>query len=132
MKKRKQMLTLLEIMIVIFIIGLIGSVMGYNMKGSLAKGKAFKSEEGIRKLYEIYQLAMAEGKDVTQIKASPGDILKETGLIRNPGKLLKDGWGKDYDIEASDDETDIRITSERLTAYYEKEGKSLTYPWDDE
>ena len=44
LKKSKKAMTLLEVMIVIFIIGIISSVIGYNMKGSLEKAKAFKTE----------------------------------------------------------------------------------------
>ena len=58
--KKKYTMTLLEIMIVIFIIGIIGSVIGYNMRGSLDNGKAFKTKEGSRKLYEIIQLERQE------------------------------------------------------------------------
>ena len=60
-KKKQRPMTLLEIMIVIFIIGIIGSVIGYNMKGSLEEGKAFKTQEGIKQLYEIFHLEMAKG-----------------------------------------------------------------------
>ena len=42
--QKKRALTLLEIMIVIVLIGIIGSVIGVNMKGSLDAGKAFKSD----------------------------------------------------------------------------------------
>ena len=43
--KRKSPLTIIEIMIVIFIISIVGGVMSYNMKGSLVKGRAFKNGE---------------------------------------------------------------------------------------
>ena len=43
-KKKQYALTLIEIMIVIVLIGLIGSVIGANMKGSLDEGKAFKTK----------------------------------------------------------------------------------------
>ena len=49
MKKKKRSMTLLEVMIVIFIIGIIGSIVGYNMKGSMEKARAFKRVRGSKK-----------------------------------------------------------------------------------
>ena len=47
--RKKRAITLLEIMIVILLIGLIGGVVSYNLKGTLDKGKAFASKEGAKK-----------------------------------------------------------------------------------
>lgn len=118
MKKRtkKRALTLLEIMIVIFLIGLIGSVIGYNMKGSLDEGKYFKSKHAAKQVRDILLLEVAKGTprdDVIDIKKAE-KILKESGLVKNPEKLLKDGWGTTFTItpEGTDD---IKVT----TAKYE-------------
>ena len=51
--RKKNFLTLLEIMIVIALITIIGGVLGYNMKGSLEKGKAFKTEQAIKQIDDI-------------------------------------------------------------------------------
>ena len=50
---KKRSVTLLEMMIVITLIGLIASVIGYNMKGSLDRGKAFKTEESQKQIKDI-------------------------------------------------------------------------------
>ena len=64
MKCKKRYITLLEIMIVIFLIGIIGSVIGYNMKGSIDKGKVFRTQESIKQVHDILLLEIAEGASI--------------------------------------------------------------------
>ena len=119
--KKKRAITLLEIMIVIFLIGLIRSVIGYNMKGSMDKGRAFKSEQGIERLTEILELTMAEhGMQVASFDDAE-KCLGESQLAKDPNKLLKDGWGVPYTIQYEDGK--LKITSEKLDAYREKQKK---------
>jgi type II secretory pathway pseudopilin PulG len=95
-------MTLLEIMIVIFIIGIISSVIGYNMKGSLEKAKAFKTTEGIKKITEIFELELAQGTATIQnILNHPAVVLDNSGFVTNPAEFLKDGWGVPYKITAT-------------------------------
>lgn len=102
LKKSKKAMTLLEVMIVIFIIGIISSVIGYNMKGSLEKAKAFKTEEGMRKIKEIFELEMAQGTtNLQEIIESPDDVLQNSGLVNSGKEMLKDGWGVPYQITLS-------------------------------
>ncbi len=123
-------MTLLEIMIVIFIIGIIGSVIGYNMKGSLEEGKAFKTQEGIKQLYEIFHLEMAKGTaTLDEVRHNPESVLKKSRLARNTKKLLKDGWNTDYTFVLSDGRDDIRITSQKYNAYLKKKDITADYPW---
>ncbi len=51
--QKKRTFTLLEIMIVIFLIGLIGGIVSYSMKGSLEEGKAFKTEQAIMRVVDL-------------------------------------------------------------------------------
>lgn len=128
--KKKYTMTLLEIMIVIFIIGIIGSVIGYNMRGSLDKGKAFKTKEGINKLYEIVQLEEAQGYQIGEL--TPDNIkalLTRSGLARKPDDLMKDGWGNPYRFEYNG--TDIRILSDKYEDYCEAKGIQDRYPWPE-
>lgn len=123
-------MTLLEIMIVIFIIGIIGSVIGYNMRGSLDKGKAFKTKEGINKLYEIVQLEEAQGNKISSDKSLKEEVervLNESGLARKPAELMKDGWGNPYNFDQ--DEGDLRITSQKYEDYCNAKGINDLYPW---
>ncbi len=126
-------MTLLEIMIVIFIIGIIGSVVGYNMRGSLDKGKAFKTKEGINKVYEIVQLEEVQGTGINteiDIESAVLNVLRTSGLARKPENLLKDGWGNTYHF--TNDENGLRITSEKYEEYCNAKGISERYPWDED
>ncbi len=118
--KKKKAFTLLEIMIVIFLIGLIGSVIGYNMKGSLDKGKAFKTEQAINKIRDILELEAARGN--IEMSALDQDqvaqYLKNSGIVRNPNKLLKDGWGNPMEVVV--DDGIIKVTSVALSKYHDK------------
>ena len=131
--KKKYAMTLLEIMIVIFIIGIIGSVIGYNMRGSLDNGKAFKTKEGSRKLYEIVQLESAQTgmlKEEGNLSEKVSLLLKNSGLVKNVRELIRDGWGNEYQFRIEGD--DLRFRSEKYDAYCEKKGLSKEYPWDED
>jgi general secretion pathway protein G len=125
--RKKRAFTLLEIMIVIFIIGLIGSVIGYNMRGSLDEGRAFKSREGIERLLSVFELEIAKGNTTAaQLVSSEDerkDKLEKSGLIKDPVAMLKDGWGKPYTF-GKDRQENLWITSKNLDAYNEKHEKA--------
>lgn len=133
--KKKYAMTLLEIMIVIFIIGIIGSVIGYNMRGSLDNGKVFKTKEGSKKLYEIVHLESAQNgilkKNGNLSPEEISKILKDSGLVKNVKDLMKDGWGNEYQ-QFSVEDGDLRFCSERYEAYCEKKGIKQEYPWQDD
>ena len=52
---------MLEIIIVIFLITLITGAIGYNMKGTLDRGKAFRTEQARRELHDLLLVCVAEG-----------------------------------------------------------------------
>ena len=60
-KRKRYPITLLEVMIVILLIGLIGGVLSYNLKGTLDRGKKFRTEEGMKRLKEILELEIERG-----------------------------------------------------------------------
>ncbi len=106
--RKKRAITLLEIMIVILLIGLIGGVISYNLKGSLDKGKKFRTEQGARKLEDILNLEIQSGAatvaDLLSDKSKVENCLKDSGLIPagEVKNFLKDGWGKEYIIDQSE------------------------------
>lgn len=115
--KKKRAFTLLEIMIVIFLIGLIGSILGYSMKGSMDKGRAFKTEQSILRLQDILELEIARGLlTVDQILADPETALLNSGVVKDVKSLLKDGWGGTYTFGV-DDNGEIKVTSDALHNY---------------
>lgn len=135
-KRKKRSMTLLEIMVVIFIIGIIGTVIGVNMKGSLEEGKAFKSEKGSKQVYEILTLELSKGNlDLSTLTFQQAkQVLANSGLTSDIDKLMEDGWGKQYHIVKTEDESDLRVISDNFIRYLKKKGmKSTTikkkYPW---
>ncbi len=131
MKRKKRAMTLLEIMIVILIIGIVGSVIGYNMRGSLERGKAFKSREGAKKVYEILTLRMAEGVTIDNVVADPVDNIHRSGLVSNPSDLLTDGWNQQYVIEQTE-HGELKVISQRYIEFLERKGGELPFYMDIE
>ncbi len=117
MKRSKRALTLFEIMIVVLLISIIGGVLGYNMKGSLDKGKAFRSRHGKEQLHDMLLLALAEGTKPETIEKNPLEVLKDLKLAKDPEKLLQDGWGSPFEIRAIHHGTDFAITSANKSKY---------------
>lgn len=111
--KRKRAVTLIEIIIVIFLIGLIGGVLAYNLKGSLDEGKSFKSEQGAQQVRNILLLEVAKGRETMESAVQHWqDVVRRSPLVGKPGELIKDGWGEEY-LVAVDNE-DIIVTSKRI------------------
>lgn len=97
---KRRFVTLIEMMIVMFLIALITGVVAYNYRGSLDEGKAFKTKAGIEKLQTILNLAKAENPDadISQWK----EIVKNSPLVQNADALTKDGWGNEYQVTETD------------------------------
>lgn len=115
-KRKRHPITLLEIMIVILLIGVIGGVLSYNLKGTLDRGKKFRTEEGIKRLKEILDLEVERGAvtkaalvGLSNSKAVT-DCVRESGFIpsSNLTEFLQDGWKDPYSITLTDqNELDI-------------------------
>lgn len=115
--KKKSCFTLLEIIIVIFLITLITGAIGYSMKGTLDKGKVFRTEQAIEQLKDMFLMCLAEGEKPDDIIRKPAEILKKHGLVKNPNEIIKDGWGDKFQIEYSKREKEFNITSNNLAKY---------------
>lgn len=132
MKKKKRTFTLLEIIIVIFIITLITGAIGYSMKGSLDKGRAFRTEQGIEQLHDLLLICLAEGDKPDEVAAKPEPFIRRHGLAKNPSKLVEDGWGQKYVIKPINGKTDFSIHSDSLAKYKKSSGRELPSDMDDE
>jgi prepilin-type N-terminal cleavage/methylation domain-containing protein len=113
----KRAFTLLEIMIVILLITIITGAIGYNMKGTLEKGKAFRTERAKEQLHDLLLYCYADNKDVDQILKNIEGAITSTGLAKNPTELMKDGWGVPFEIKATKYKNDFIIRSEKLENY---------------
>lgn len=123
-KKIRRCVTLIEMMIVMFLIAMIIGVIAYNYQGSLDEGKAFKTKTGIDKVKTILMLYLTDHPDeASSIDSKWQDIVKNSPLVQNPSALIKDGWGQVYDVRGkdnSDGSTDIEVTSQRYNTYKSK------------
>jgi general secretion pathway protein G len=122
---KKRYITLLEIMIVILLIGIITSVVGYNVKGSLYKGKVFRTEQAQNQIRELLLLEVAKGAGIDEVVKFPKKFLKETGLPKNVSALLKDGWNDPFEISTNKDKTDIIVSSKNLKRFEENSKRNL-------
>ncbi len=110
-KRKKRAVTLIEIMIVILLIGLIGGALAFNMRGSVDKGKIFKTEQNCARVYDALMMASAIGEfdcekdcnDPDKIKAT----LKSSQLIKDVDKVLVDGWGKPLEFGYVNNDLDV-------------------------
>jgi len=114
---RKRTLTLLEIMIVIFLITLITGAIGYNMRGALEKGKAFRTERAIEQLRELLLLRFAEVGSMPEVIDHLRESIESSGLAKDPQALMKDGWGEPFAITLSRNRADFTIRSKKLDDY---------------
>ncbi len=95
-KKKKQAITLIEVMIVILLIGLIGGALAFNMRGSMDKGRQFKSDQAAVRIKDILELELAEGKSEESLKKEWQGIIEKHPLGNK--KLLTDGWNQPFEI----------------------------------
>jgi len=122
---RRKFVTLIEMMIVMFLIALITGVVAYNYRATLEKGRAFKTEQGIEKVRTILLMATAEEEDAWQELESGNwkEYVKDSPLARDWKTLVKDGWGVEYQIEIDQDKSDIEVTSDRYENYLQEHGQ---------
>lgn len=119
MKRRrgKRSVTLIEIMIVILLIGMIGGALAFNMRGSMDKGRVFKSEQNASRVYDALMMEYARGEfTLDQIIEKKVDIVSKSPFIKEPAKILKDGWGEDLKIDKNGDD-DLAVFSEKARAW---------------
>ena len=115
-RTKKSAITLIEIMIVMFLIASITGVLAYNYKGSLEKGKKFKTEMAMQKLHTILDLAVAEDPSLLDsIESNWEDIVKDSALVSDKKSLIYDGWNKKYQVRY-DHNQGIQIASEKYNS----------------
>lgn len=125
-KLKKRFITLIEMMIVMFLIAMITGVIAINYTGSLEEGKAFKTKNGMEKIHTILDLHLAThpGESISDWET----IVKDSPLVKNADELVKDGWGVRYNVSVETDGT-INIKSDKFEAYSSK-GKGAMFKKD--
>jgi prepilin-type N-terminal cleavage/methylation domain-containing protein len=114
-QQKKRAVTLIEIMIVILLIGLISGALMFNMRGSLDKGRIFKTKQNSQRVYDALMMAYASG-EFQLADVSKDDVvlavLNQSPLIKNGAEALKDGWGDRFTLSIVDN--DIKVTSSHV------------------
>lgn len=129
---KKRALSLLEIMIVIFLITLITGAIGYNMRGTLEKGRVFRTEQAKEQLHDLLLIALSEFENPDAIAQDPETYLTRLGIVKDPKGLLQDGWKQKFEIRLNRSKTDFTVRSERLEKYREREQRSAANSQDEE
>lgn len=125
LKNQRRFITLVEMMIVMFLIAMITGVIAYNYTGSLEEGKAFKTKAGIEKIKTILALAAAES-DIETVKDNWQEKIRQSPLVQNSQDLLKDGWGGEYkvDVHEENGSKELVVTSEKYESFNKKKNSS--------
>lgn len=109
----KRYITLVEMMIVIFIIGVLTAVLGFSYQSSIEKTRVFKTERDIDKLETILNLMIAEDpSELEHVETSWQAMIVNDPLVKDPAALYKDGWGHEYRVTVENDT--VRVHSEGL------------------
>ncbi len=116
-KRKKQFITLIEIMIVIFLIGLIGGALAFNMRGSMDEGRAFKTRQNIERIRDILQLELAKGNATGPELQGAWKAYVHASSLVDGKKTDKDGWGNEFKVEFNMNTDDFDIKSDSLIAF---------------
>lgn len=117
----RRAITLIEVMIVMFLIALIAGVVAYNYRGSLDSGKAFTTEQNMSKLRNILDLEAAKTNlDPRAVITNWQELVRRSPLVKSGDSLVKDGWGQPFTVEYDDQKKDYRFKSERYENYLQE------------
>lgn len=124
-KCKRRHVTLIEMMIVMFLIAMIIGVVAYNYQGSLEEGKAFKTKTNKQKIENALTLILSdypEYKDDIETKWK--DLLTLSPLLQNTKDMENDGWGKEFEVKIENDRVEVK--SSKLQEYHNKAKASVT------
>lgn len=120
-------MTLVEMMIVMFLIAMITGVIAYNYTGSLEEGKAFKTKTGIERVRSILDIyLMQHPTEIGQVHSEWKQMIRSSPLVKNADEIAKDGWGVDYDVNTGE-QGEIVIRSQRYEQYLNERGKGSMF-----
>lgn len=105
-KKSRRAVTLIEMLVVMTLIVIITSAVTVNYRASLEKGRAFQTEEMLKRIDTIIALSIADTSSAKlDIAANWKDIVKRSPLWNEANKEVKDAWGKDIEIQTDNNGT---------------------------
>lgn len=113
----RRTLTLIELLIVITLIGIIGSALAYNLGAGLNKGKEFRTEQTKRKIKNILDYEVFNNNRLPQDAPDQWkDWLRESELVDKNQKLedlFKDGYGGEFKVDYDEAIGQITVTSSK-------------------
>ncbi len=113
----RRNITLIEVMIVMFLIALIIGAVAYNYQGATEKGRAFKTETGIKRLEEILTIALLDTPNAEDdLESNWEQLVRQSPLVSNPNAAIYDGWGNKYDVTI-DNNGQVKVTSQAYEEY---------------
>ena len=99
---KKRFLTLIEMMIVMFIIAMITGGLAYRYVGSLDESRAFKTKVSIERLSGILNLKAADDPAFLGNLTGWEEMVAGSPLVSNPKDIINDGWGQRFQVDVVD------------------------------
>lgn len=111
---QRRYVTLIEMMVVMFLIALIAGALAINLQGSMDEGKVFKTKAGIEKLEAILSLEIAKYPQAgNQIGSNWKSIAMASPMAKDTS-ILTDGWGEDYQVSTNPETGGVYVYSKKL------------------
>jgi Tfp pilus assembly protein PilE len=115
---QRRYITLIEIMIVMFLIAIITGVIAYNYRGSLEEGKAFKTATAIQKVETILNMEVARNPESAKGMSTEWEkYVIASPLVHDARALTVDGWGERYEVHVDPESGAVKVSSKRLDEY---------------
>ncbi len=120
---QRHALTLIEMMLVIVLVGVVGSALALNLRGALDKGRSFKTQETKKKIETVLNIAQLD-QDVESLKSSWETEVIESPLVKisHKDKTILDAWGNKFDVDYDPNEQQFFASSLRI----DKDGNIIT------
>jgi general secretion pathway protein G len=123
-RKSRRSLTLIEVMIVLFLIGMVISVLTYSMKGSMDEGKCFKARQRALQIEQLLMMVAAQTNESLEAVASdPAAYLERTGMVKKGTEFMTDPWGKPMLVSVEDNQIIVK-SSEYETLMRKRHGET--------
>lgn len=127
-KFQRRCVTLIEMMIVMFLIALITGVIAYNYRGSLDEGKAFKTKAAMEKLETVLNLEVAKNpSNRDEIADKWKSVVQLSPIIHDAKALMTDGWGEEYQVHIDQETGAIKVDSRKYEEYLKAHPTSISH-----
>ncbi len=123
-KAKKRFLTLIEMMIVMFIIAMITGGLAYRYVGSLDESRAFKTKVAMERLSGILNLKLADDPEFISSLNTWEAVVEGSPLVNNAKDIKNDGWGNKFNVE-TDREGNILVTSRKYNDYINTQKQTM-------